>query len=93
MAFFKVTNIVDGDTFDVSPGWEWEDRYGNPYKGSRIRIADYYAHEAGTPQGNADKQKLIALLLNETVELRNGQNVSYGRLVCDVYLHGKNILG
>lgn len=26
MAKFKVNNIIDGDTFDVSNGWKWNEK-------------------------------------------------------------------
>ncbi len=44
MTEFKVVNIVDGDTFDVDPGWKW-----NGDNGKRIRPAGYDAAELGRP--------------------------------------------
>lgn len=34
MQTFSVTAVVDGDTFDVSPHWQWNDQTGN-----RVRAA------------------------------------------------------
>ena len=82
-----VTNIVDGDTFDVDPGWSYGDQ-----NGSRVRIAGIDTPEVGKPGYAQAKKKLSDLLLNEVVDLRNPQNISYGRLVCDVYLNGRNIV-
>jgi hypothetical protein len=28
MPDFKVVQVIDGDTFDVSPGWQWERQEG-----------------------------------------------------------------
>jgi len=87
MADFRVTNIVDGDTFDVAPDWSW-----NNQSGSTVRIAGYDAPELNEVGGEAAKQKLSNLIFGKTVELKNRVNISYGRLVCDVYLDGNNIV-
>ena len=38
MAEFKVVSIVNGDTFDVNPGWKWKGETGR-------RVAGYAAAE------------------------------------------------
>ena len=40
MSNFRVVAVVDGDTFDVFPQWQW-----NGQTGSRIRPAGYDAPE------------------------------------------------
>ena len=87
MAKFKVTNIVDGDTFDVAPGWTWQSQ-----SGSRVRIAGYDAPELSAVGGEAAKEELSNLILGKMVELKNCVNISYERLVCDVHLDGSNIV-
>ena len=86
MAEFKVTEIVDGDTFDVSPGWRWKGQAG-----TRIRPAGYDAPELGTSAGQPAKNKLSHLLLGQRVALGDAYRVDRGRLVCEVYLNGKNL--
>lgn len=36
MPTFRVTSIIDGDTFEVSPEWKWNDETG-----TRVRPAGY----------------------------------------------------
>lgn len=86
MAEFKVVNIVDGDTFDVSPWWNW-----NGQLGERVRPTGYDAPELQVYGGQAAKAKLTRLILGEKVDLRTAYRVDQGRLVCDVYLGGKNL--
>ncbi len=84
--FFNVTRIIDGDTFVVSPNWEW-----NGYKGNRVRPIGWDAPEIGTPGYYEATCKLESLILLKNVELKNVIKLSYDRLLCTVYLNGVNI--
>lgn len=84
MATFKVTAIIDGDTFEVAPRWQW-----NGQTGTRVRPTGYNAPELHTYGGQAAKEKLSRLILGEEVDLRAAHKVDRGRLVCDVYYKGK----
>jgi endonuclease YncB( thermonuclease family) len=86
VANFRVTNIVDGDTFDVSPGWRWEGQTGN-----RVRPTGFDAPEMGTFAGDQAKQKLARILYGQTVEIGSAHRVDRGRLVCDVFYQGKKL--
>jgi len=86
MAEFKVIEVIDGDTFDVSPQWRW-----NGNEGARVRPAGYNAPELGTVGGNKAKQKLEALIEGKKVELGSAYRIDRGRLVCEVYYNGKNL--
>lgn len=86
MSQFKVIEVIDGDTFDVSPGWTW-----NGQSGSRVRPTGYDAPESGTQAGQQAKRKLENLILNKYVELGTAYKIDRGRLVCDVYFEGKNL--
>ncbi len=86
MVMFTVTQVVDGDTFDVSPNWEW-----NGESGSRVRPAGYDAPELDEPGGQAAATWLRNLILYKKVELGKAYRVDRGRLVCEVYLKGKNL--
>ena len=83
MSEFRVTDVIDGDTFDVK-GWEW-----NGQKGQRVRPTGYDAPELGSYQGQQAKQKLARLILSKNVEIRNAHKIDRGRLVCDVYFKGR----
>jgi len=83
---FKVVEIIDGDTFIISPGWKWNNEIG-----ARIRPTGYDTPEKGEPQFQETKEKLEQLLLNKEVELKNPVKLSYGRLLCDIYLNGRNL--
>jgi len=86
MADFKVTHVVDGDTFDVSPNWRW-----NNETGSRVRPTGYDAPESGTIEGQRAKEKLKRLILGKTVQLGEVAKIDRGRLVCKVFYNGKNL--
>ena len=86
MAQFKAINIIDGDTFDVTPEWNW-----NGQSGARVRPTGYNAPELHTLAGQKAKEKLSKLILNKNVELGNAYRTDRGRLVCDVYFSGKNL--
>jgi endonuclease YncB( thermonuclease family) len=83
---FKVVEVIDGDTFKVSPGWEWQ---GNT--GDTVRVHGYNAPEEGEPGYDSAKSKLKGMLLGKEVELKTPVNFSHGRLVCQVLLEGKNV--
>lgn len=86
MAEFQVINIIDGDTFAVSPQWQWKGQTG-----SRVRPTGYDAPELHTHNGQAAKKKLARLILGEKVNLRAAYRNDRGRLVCDVYIKGDNL--
>ncbi len=86
MATFTVTSIVDGDTFDVSPSWQWNGQTGN-----RVRPAGYNTPELHQYGSQAATQKLARLILGKQVELCNPHKIDRGRLVCDVFVGGKNL--
>src|SRR5688500_7077183 len=53
MPEFRVISIIDGDTFDVSPQWQW-----NGDSGSRVRPTGYDAPELGALGGQTAMAKL-----------------------------------
>lgn len=84
MASFKITNVIDGDTFDVAPQWKW-----NGQTGARVRPTGYDAPELHEYGGQAAKDKLSRLIYGQQVELGTAYRIDRGRLVCDVYYRGK----
>jgi len=84
MHTFTVTQIIDGDTFTVSPHWTWRGQTGD-----RVRPTGYDAPELGTAAGEAARQRLRQLLLHKQVQLGDAATIDRGRLVCDVYLEGR----
>lgn len=85
---FTVTRVVDGDTFDVSPNWKLKDGK----KGDRVRIANFDAAEIDEWGGKSAMQKLKNLIEGEEVELKKAVNIDRGRVVCDVYYNGTDIM-
>ena len=63
MSAFNVTSIIDGDTFEVSPQWQW-----NGQTGTRVRPAGYDAPELHAYGGQVAKDKLSKLILGEQVD-------------------------
>lgn len=86
MATFTVTSVIDGDTFIVSPQWSWRGQTG-----SRVRPTGYDAPEIHTSHGLSAKARLRRLILGKQVELGTAYRVDRGRLVCDVYVNGRNL--
>lgn len=86
MSAFRVTSIIDGDTFEVTPQWQWGGQIG-----SRVRPAGYDAPEMHTYGGMAAKDKLSKLIAGEQVDLQDAHKVDRGRLVCEVYFRNKNL--
>ncbi len=89
-AYGVVTNVVDGDTFDVTI------EKADPritYSVERVRLADVDSPEMDTPQGPAARDFTFAVLMNKRVYLdiddlsNNGRDV-YGRIICVAYLTG-----
>ncbi|MBL7068807.1 MAG: thermonuclease family protein [Candidatus Omnitrophica bacterium] len=83
----KVTRIIDGDTFEVSPNWKFEGQTGNV-----VRPRGHDAPEWGQPGYQEAKDKLASLILGKEVELKNPIGLTYDRLLCDVYYNGKRLI-
>lgn len=83
---FKVIEVIDGDTFRVSPNWKWNDE-----KGDIVRPNGYNTPEKGEVGYESTKNKLERLILGKNVELKNVIKLTYGRLLCDVYIGGENL--
>ncbi len=83
---FTVTKLFDGNTFEVSPHWKWNNRRGNI-----VRVNGYDAPVEGGAGYQAPRNKLERLILNKEVELRDPVETEYDQLLCDVYYEGKNI--
>lgn len=83
---YRVIRIVDGDTFIISPRWEWGFKTGD-----RVRPLGYDTPERGQPGYHETTLKLSKLILNKFVILKNPVKLSYGRLLCQVYFRGRNL--
>lgn len=57
---YKVTKIIDGDTFEVVPNWEW-----NRHTGNVVRPKGYNTPELGEPGYFEAKAKLTGLILDK----------------------------
>jgi hypothetical protein len=91
-AYGTVTNVVDGNTFDVTI------EKADPritYSVERIRLADVKSPEIGTLQGPAARDFTFAVLINKRVYLDiddlsgsgSGRDID-GSLICVAYLAG-----
>ena len=83
---FKVIKIIDGDTFEVTPKWKF-----NNTKGTGVRPTGYDTPERGQVGYKEAANKLSSLLLNKNVELKKPIKLSYTRLLCEVYYNRKNL--
>ena len=89
-AYGIVTNVVDGDTFDVTIEKANENV---AYRVERVRLADVDSPEMDSEKGPAARDFTYAVLMNKRVFLdiddlsENGRD-SYGRMICVAYLSG-----
>ena len=86
MTDFRVSGIVDGDTFDVSGGWTWKGQ-----RGTRIRPTGYDAPELPSHNGLIAKNRLSSLILNKVVQIGPAYRIDRGRLVAEVYFNGHRL--
>ncbi|MFA7029401.1 MAG: thermonuclease family protein [Candidatus Cloacimonadaceae bacterium] len=87
MSEFKVSEVIDGDTFKVKNGWEWNNK-----KGDTVRPTGYDTPEENERGYGEARRKLSNLILNKTVDIKNVKTIdNYGRLVADVYYNGRNL--
>ena len=82
METFKVEAVVDGNTFAVSPPWEFNGETGN-----LVQAIGYTAPKSGKGAVAAE-QRLSILMQNKNVELESPQGIEGGRLLCKVYFQG-----
>jgi len=81
-----VTNVVDGDTFDIKVthvGENNEDKYSNE---ERIRIADIDEPELRTAAGKRVKEQLLRKLNGKQVRCYVQARDTYGRIVAKVQI-------
>jgi endonuclease YncB( thermonuclease family) len=83
---FTVIRVITGDTFEVSPHWDRNDRTG-----SVVKANGYDAPKQDEPGCQAAKEKLEKLLINEQVELLEPLVLPSGRLLADVIYNGRNL--
>lgn len=84
---YKVTNVIDANTFEVMPPWKWKDQ-----SGIRVKPARYNTPEENQSGYNKAKDKFKFLLLGKEVDLKNFVDIDYDRLICDVILDSKNLI-
>lgn len=79
-----VTDVVDGDTFDLRVEWVGKsnrNKYGNQ---ERVRLAGVNAPEINTPAGQIAKDRLRGQIAGRFVRCDVQARDTFGRLVCDV---------
>jgi len=81
MLTFKVESVIDGNTFEVSPPWEFDGETGK-----LVQATGYDAPKSGK-RAISVEQKLSVLMQNKDVELESPQGIENGRLLCEVYFH------
>lgn len=83
---WTVLRIIDGDTIEVSPSWQW----GN-FTGTRVKILGYNPNKYGVHNHYLIKRHLESLISFKKVVLDRPMQVMGGDLLCEVYLNGVNI--
>ena len=85
METFTVVAVIDGNTLEVSPKWQFGDETGN-----LVQAKGYTAPKSGKG-AMAIEQKLSGLIHNKKIELGSPDGVQRNRLICEVYYRGINI--
>ena len=85
METFTVAAVIDGNTFEVSPQWEYDNE-----KGDLVHAKGYTAPKSGKA-AMAVEQRLSGLIQNKKVELGAPDGVKGNKLVCEVYYQGVNV--
>jgi len=81
----RVVAVLDGETFEVDPRWDW-----NGQTGTKVRSRDCNVSEAIGGSSDAAEDRLAELILGDRVELEP-RHILGDRLVCDVFLDGKSL--
>ncbi len=81
----RVIQVINGDSFIVSPPWEFKKK-----KGLRVQCTGYNKPERHNPGYQEAKKKLKEIVLNKEINLKPIR-LSQGRLLCAVYIDGKNV--
>ena len=85
METFKVTAVIDGNTFEVSPKWEFDGQ-----KGNIVQAKGYTAPKHGKEAMKLE-QNISILIMNKKVELGMPSGIEGDKLVCEVCFEGRNI--
>ena len=86
---FRVTNIIDGNTIEVA-GWQWQN-----VSGTKVKILGYTVND--DQYDRLAKSRLITLLLNKEVDLRNATKIEHretpaeATIYCAVFLNEVDI--
>ena len=86
MSAFRVTSIIYENTLEASSDWKW-----NGETGTRVRPVGYNTRGLHTTKGQKSKDALSKLINGQQVELRTAYKVDRGRLVCEVFIGGRNL--
>ena len=79
-----VTNVVDGDTFDMKVTFQSDNNKHQYNDEERIRIAGIDAPELPSEPGQTSKEELEQAIQNEYVRCEVQARDAYRRLVCKV---------
>ena len=93
---FKVTKVISGNTFQVSPEWRMWNNPAGKRMGDTVQASGYRIPGKGNKSAfQKAKAKLLSLINEKVVELKNPVRMLPDRnkhmVVCDVYLNGKNL--
>jgi hypothetical protein len=84
---FVIAEVLDANTFKVSPVWMWE-----YHKGNVVKAHGYTSPGPRKPDYQKARLKSKALVLGKEVELTNPRRLTdQEQLLCDVYVEGKNL--
>jgi hypothetical protein len=84
---FVISEVLDANTFKVSPIWMWE-----YHKGDMVKAHGYISPQTGKPDYQKALIKSKNLLQDKEVELTNPRRLTaQDQLLCDVYVEGKNL--
>jgi hypothetical protein len=84
---FKVTHVINCNTFEVYPPWKRDEQ-----SGIRVKAAGYTPPEEREYDFKGILDRLVKLISGKEVSLENFREIDYDCLVCDVIIEGKNLV-
>ena len=92
-AHCKVTEVINGNTIRIFPGWVFRD-----HEGDLVRINGYTSPKAGALDAQEVEARLSDLVLGSWIEVKNitkfiRSKSGPSRLVTDVCLDNENAVG
>ena len=83
----EVKSVITPDSFELKSPWEFDDE-----SGYIVVIRGINTTQASEKEIPRARERLSKLILNKRIQLKNPTLLSRGKVYCDVYFKGENIV-